>query len=109
MVSILRYHEHCWPGFYEVVSVWRQIFPVIEINLLADVYRCHPTPSREPQSFTCSMSEAAIVHYTRLLQAKRSCPEDWVFGRVSGIILLFSFCVHVFPLVLSLSSVSPLA
>lgn len=44
MLSISRYHEHRWPTFYEVVSVWRQIFPVIEINLLADVYRWHPTP-----------------------------------------------------------------
>ena len=64
MVSISRYDEHRWFSFYELVSVWTQIFPVIEINLLAEVYRWHPTPHGEPQSFTCFMSKAAIVHYT---------------------------------------------
>lgn len=38
------YDEHRWSSFYELVSVWRQIFPVIEITLLADVYRWYPTP-----------------------------------------------------------------
>lgn len=107
MVSISRYHEHCWPGFYEVVSVWRQIFPVIEINLWADVYRCHSTPHRNLSLLhvVCLRQPLCVIldFFRPSAPALRTgCSEE------SVVLYSSSARVHVFP-VLSLSSVSPLA
>lgn len=96
MVSISRYHEHHWPSFYEVVSVWRHIFPVIEINLLADVYRWHPTPQENLSLLhvLCLRQPLCIIldFFRPSAPALRTgCSEE------SAVLCFSSARVHIFP------------